>query len=210
MEAGRAKKETGRDQILRAAVDVLLAHGLRPATTRAVTERAGVGTGLLNHYFRWPELRAAAWKAIFDEVAAAQFDPDIDPRIALDRFFAKAFEPDARQYWQLWIEASDLSATDQLMADALREVQARLHDGLVATLCAGDRGGLWVLTDPEATALRLGALHDGLAALLISKARILNARDAERHLRAAFDLECWARVSSKRAPRKPTKHTGSP
>lgn len=190
MAARRANKEAGRDLILRAAVDVLLENGLRSATTRAVTERAGVGTGLLNHYFRWPELRAAAWKAIFDEVAAAQFASNIDPRVALDRYFATAFEPDARQYWQLWIEASDLSATDEPMAAALREVQARLHDGLAATLRAGSRRGLWELTDPGATALRLGALYDGLAALLISKARSLDACDAERHLRAAFDLEC--------------------
>lgn len=189
MPDGRTGKEAGRDLILRAAVEVLLASGLRAATTRAVTEKAGVGTGLLNHYFRWPELRAAAWKAIFNEVVSEQFAPEIEPDAALERYFATAFEPGARQYWQLWIEASDLAASEEAMANALREVQARLHDGLVTTLCAGCEKGLWRLANPEATALRLGALYDGLAALLISRAQSLDAPDAEEHLRAAFDLE---------------------
>lgn len=190
MASGRANGEVGRDLILRAAVDVLMTSGLRAATTCAVTERAGVGTGLLNHYFRWQELRAAAWRAIFDQVAAAQFAPDVEPRAALESYFATAFEPDARQFWQLWIEASDLSTIDLAMAEALRDIQARLHGGLVATLRSGSDAGLWRLADVDATALRLGALYDGLAALLISKAQSLNAHEAERHLRAAFDLEC--------------------
>lgn len=193
MTVSRANKEAGRDLILRAAVEVLLAAGLRGATTRAVTERAMVGTGLLNHYFRWPELRAAAWKAIFDEVATTQFAAADDPAVALDHYFSTAFEPAARQYWQLWIEASDLAATDQAMAGALGEVHAHLHDGLVTTLGAGCDKGLWRLADPEATALRLGALYDGLAGLLISKARNLDPGDAEQHLRASFELECAAR-----------------
>lgn len=188
--AGRTKKEAGRDAILRAAVEVLLSVGLHAATTRAVTEQAGVGTGLLNHYFRWPELRAAAWTAIFSEVSEAQFPPGAEPQAAIEHYFATAFEPDARQYWQLWIEASDLAATDPAMAEALHAIQASLHDSLAAVLRAGNKTGRWQLRDADATALRLGALYDGLAALLISNTPRLDARKAEKHLRAAFALEC--------------------
>jgi AcrR family transcriptional regulator len=46
-----------RTQILHATVDLLLENGLAATKTRAVTERSGVGTGLLNHYFRWNDLR---------------------------------------------------------------------------------------------------------------------------------------------------------
>ena len=56
--------------IQQAAVGVLLEVGLKAATTRAVTTRAGVGRGLLNHYYRWPELRAKAWAEIFAQVSA--------------------------------------------------------------------------------------------------------------------------------------------
>lgn len=188
--AGRAKKEAGREAILRAAVEVLLAVGLHAATTRAVTEQAGVGTGLLNHYFRWPELRAAAWNEIFTEVSNAQFPTEAKPQAAIEHYFATAFAADASRYWQLWIEASELAAGDPAMADALHTVQARLHDGLAAVLRAGGKAGCWQLRDPDATALRLGALYDGLAALLIARTPRLDSGKAERHLRTAFELEC--------------------
>lgn len=182
-----------RGLILQAAADLLLEVGLRASTTRAVTERAGVGTGLLNHYFRWPDLRAAAWKAIFDAVAQARFGAGEPPDAALERYFAAAFTPAARTYWQLWIEASDLAATDRPLAEALHDIESRLRTGLAGILRAGVAAGHWHLADPEATALRLEALYDGLAGLLISGARGLDAAQAERHLRTAFALECGRR-----------------
>ena len=188
------KTETGalarRDQILRSTVSLLLEVGLSAATTRGVTQRAGVGTGLLNHYYRWPELRAAAWRAIFDAVADDQFPTGQPPDHALEHYFETAFTPDARQYWQLWIEAVELAAHDEAMAGALRDAQARLHNGLAGTLRAGCDANHWRLADPGATALRLGALYDGLAGLLISGAAQLDAEEAEAHLRAAFQREC--------------------
>ncbi len=82
-KARRTKPGTGRRGgaalIRAAAVDVLLAVGLRAATTRMVTDQAGVGRGLLNHYFRWPDLRAAAWESIFAAVTTNQFPADQPP-----------------------------------------------------------------------------------------------------------------------------------
>jgi AcrR family transcriptional regulator len=179
-----------RAQILAAAVDVLLEKGLHAATTRAVTSRAQVGTGLLNHYFRWPELRALAWETIFDAVAQAQSAGRADPARALATYFDGAFDAEARRYWLLWIEAAELAAADPLLAGALRRVNARLQDGLAGILRAGVEAGIWSLPDPDATALRLSALHDGLTGMIVSGVASFDQHTATAHLRTAFRCEC--------------------
>jgi AcrR family transcriptional regulator len=179
-------------RIIEATIELLLEVGLRAATTRAVTQKAGVGTGLLNHYFRWPELRALAWAQIFEVVAADQFSQETDPRAALERHFATAFTSDARQFWHLWVEAAELAASDDFMKTAFRKANKQAHKGLRDVLVAGDEQGFWKLADPDGTALRLGAIYDGLAGMLLSPAQNMDVAQAEAHLRKAFELECQA------------------
>ncbi|WP_370206433.1 TetR/AcrR family transcriptional regulator [Pararhodobacter marinus] len=181
-----------QSRLVEATIELVLEGGLRAVPTRAVTQRAGVGTGLLNHYFRWPELRALAWAQIFEAVARDQFAQADDPEAALERYFATAFTPDARRFWHLWLEATELAASDDFMQAAFRKASAQARTGLADLLAAGAAQGVWRLADPQATALRLGALYDGLAGLLLSPAQILDADQAEAHLRKAFALECEA------------------
>lgn len=188
MNNENSKPPGRRERILIAAVKLLLEVGLTAATTRAVTKRAGVGTGLLNHYYRWPDLRAAAWTEIFKGVAHDQFPNNGDPAVVLERYFADAFTPDARGYWQLWIEATEIARTDPVMHKALTAVQADMQAGLTHVLKAGVSQGLWKISDTAATALRLGALYDGLVALLLMNST-LAPESAEAHLRKAFALE---------------------
>lgn len=179
-----------RTKILHATVDLLLENGLAATRTRAVTERSGVGTGLLNHYFRWNDLRAAAWKLIFDEVAKDSFPSSLPPDQVMDRYFSGAFVPEAERFWRLWLEATELAKQDEAIARVLAEAQARMDGALCSTLGAGNAAGLWALADPQATAVRLGALYDGLAGLLLSGSGRLTRGAAEQHLRHLFVLEC--------------------
>ncbi|NJS40514.1 MAG: TetR family transcriptional regulator, partial [Rhodobacteraceae bacterium] len=149
--------------------------------TRAVTDRAGVGRGLLNHYFRWPDLRALAWEAIFAEVE----EPEAAPDQALEAWLATAFAPEARAYWRLWLEATNLAASDPAMAAGLTRVQGRMLERLAADLGAVPGR----CPDPKGTALRLTALQDGLAGLLLAGTTDLTPEVAEAHLRRAFALE---------------------
>lgn len=181
-----------RTQIMHATVALLLEDGLTATRTRAVTARSGVGTGLLNHYFRWNDLRATAWKLIFDDVAKDIFAPDLPPDQVMDRYFAGAFVPEAERFWRLWLEAIELARQDEAIARVLGEAQARMDSALCGVLGAGNAAGLWRLADPEATAVRLGALYDGLAGLLHSGSAHLTRSAAEAHLRCLFDLECAA------------------
>lgn len=161
-------------------------HGTQ---TRAVTERAGVGTGLLNHYFRWPELRATAWSAIFDGIARTFRRDGEAPEQALDRFFSETFVDAARPIWRLWIEAENLAPGDPALATALAAARTALRRGLTDLLEAGRACGTWTIDDPAATALRLEAMRDGLAGMILSGDPDVDAPRAERHLRTAFDME---------------------
>lgn len=179
----------GAERILQATIDVLLTNGLQAATTRQVTEQAGVGRGLLNHYYNWQELRVLAWEVIFEEVIHDQFAQFTAADQAIEYYLASAFTTDAPIYWKLWLEATDLAIHDQVMAQALEKVQQRMLTHLTESLTKGHAQGLWRLPDASATALRLSALYDGLVGLLLSGATRLTAEEAEKHLRQQFSLE---------------------
>jgi AcrR family transcriptional regulator len=172
---------------------VIAEEGLVAARTRAVTERSGVGVGLLNHYFRWSELRADAWSRIVTAAIDDAVDTSLAPAAAMQRFFAHSFDAGAQRLWRLWIEAFDLAATDEPLARALESADARLLRRLAEMLEAGSREGAWALSDANGAALRLIALQDGLAMRVMggsgASAR-LSERAAERHLRIAFAMEC--------------------
>lgn len=180
---------TKRDKIIQATVSLLVEQGLLVVQTRAVTERAGVGTGLLNHYFRWPELRAIAWADIFSRVADDMWRDGEAPPEALHRFFTQSFAVEARPFWRLWVEAEGLVLQDQAMSDAVKLARIQLRDVLTDILCEGVSRNDWTLETPRATALRLEAMRDGLAGLLLSADVDLNENTAETHLRGLFGHE---------------------
>lgn len=186
----RQRPDDRRGAILRATIDLLLEVGLARARTRDVTERSGVGTGLLNHYFRWSDLRATAWGLIFGDVIPRQFGEALSPADAIDYFFSQNFAANSEPFWRLWLEAGEVAAQDPAMAAALAVAQSQLEGSLNDILQAGCADAAWTLPDPAATALRLIALHDGLAALLMTGSTRLDAQSAEGHMRRAFALEC--------------------
>jgi AcrR family transcriptional regulator len=175
-----------RDRIFAATVELLWTDGLLAAQTRAVTDLAGVGTGLLNHYFRWPDLRAGAWSQIFNEVAQEMRHADESPVDSLERFFAESFSDAARPLWRLWIEAEGLAAQDPVLALALASERMHLRDVLTAILTDGVACSAWTLASPRGMALRLEALRDGLVGLLLAGDVELDASGAEALLRDAF------------------------
>ncbi|MDV2117203.1 TetR/AcrR family transcriptional regulator [Alcaligenes faecalis] len=184
-----SEKEDSASRIRQAAVEVLLEVGVRAATTRRVTERAGVGRGLLNHYFRWSELRADAWGEIFDYLLDQEAQGSHDPQVLMESYLNSAFEQNNRMYWFLWLDAADLAKTDAALAAVMTRVQGRMLGQLASYLRSGAEQGLWHAPDPEGTALRLSALYDGLANMLLTESTELSSVQAEQHLRRLFFLE---------------------
>lgn len=184
-----SEKEDSATRIRQAAVEILLEVGVRAATTRMVTERAGVGRGLLNHYFRWSELRAEAWGEIFDRLIVQYAEQALGPEALMENYLRTAFDQSNRIYWFLWLDATDLAKTDAALAVVITRVQSRMLEQMAGYLRQGAEQGLWQAPDPDGIALRLSALYDGLANMLLTDSTDLSAQQAEQHLRHLFFLE---------------------
>ena len=191
----QTSQQSRKSLIVKATAEVLLEKGLLAARTRDVTERSGVGTGLLNHYFRWSELRALAWSNIFNGLFGELHQGVGDPRVTMDRFLSESFSPQADQIWQLWLEAIDLARSDGPMAQALEVAHKSQTVALTKVLEAGRLCNCWNLKDPTGTAVRLIALHDGLAGLILTGLTDMDHMTAAHHLRFVFALECATTVN---------------
>ena len=182
----RADGRKRRDQILAVTAQALLTQGLRATTTRDIAARIGAGAGLINHYFAFADLRAAAFIAAFQ--SATQPRSPGNARATLDDFFDFAFHPDADGLWRLWIEAVEMSVTDAALRKALATCTQQVLDELTGTIELGNVQGDWQVADAAAVALRLIALHEGLVGSLQSGLLQLTRANATAHLRAVFEL----------------------
>jgi AcrR family transcriptional regulator len=181
-----------REALVATTAGLLLERGLAATRTRDVTDRAGVGVGLLNHYFPWAELRALALGRALGE-AVARIVPhveDADPAATLDAFVAASFAEESDPLWRLWIEAVDAAMSDAAIARATEAAARALHARLAACLAAGAVAGLWRCSDPEGAALRILAAQDGFSGFVLGGVPRIDRADAEAHLRHLVDLEC--------------------
>ena len=185
----RISADARKALLVAATAELLFERGFSGTKTRDVTERCGVGTGLLNHYFTWAELRAQAFARIYAEVVAEQFHAGTPPLQLLDAYLRTTFSPRAVPYLRLWVEATELSAEDRVLAAVLEQSQRAFLDGLTGLLTKLVQEEGWRLPDPAATALRLSAMQDGLAGLLLWRFPGVNAQMAEAQMRCLVDLE---------------------
>lgn len=181
-----------REEIVEAAIAVLLHKGLAAATTRDVTGKLGVGVGLLSHYFSWGELRALA----FERIVRADLQLSLDARTdepakrVVDDLVAGAFTEEADPIWRVWIEASDLASGDAQLAECVARCTDLWHDGLVRLLRRGSDAGDWQCADPDGAGWRLLALFDGLVGLVMTPHSKLDRVEATKHLSVAIAHEC--------------------
>lgn len=147
--AGRRSVEQRRDELIDAAVAVLAEDGLDQATTRAITDRAGLALGAFHYAFDSKEQLLAAvadrvahtltahLQATLDEVDRSDDSTSGTARVAsyLQRFLAR--------YWDQLADTRQLQlARYELTVHALRKpgihgVAARQYDRSIEALAAG-------------------------------------------------------------------------
>lgn len=178
-----------RAAILAAAAELIRERGIAAVRTRDVTARAGVGIGLLNHYFRWGELRAqAAAKALWAEIERV-IPTEARPDRQLDIFLTCAFGAEADPLWRLWIEVTDLAMSDADMALAAGGCAEGILDELADILAEGATQELWRCAEPRAAALRILAFHDGLVGFVLTGLPRVERSEASAHLKRFVALE---------------------
>ena len=190
--APRKSQAIRRAEIISAAAAIIVSKGFTTATTRDVTRYIGVGSGLLNHYFSWAELRRLA----FDEIASlatTETFAGIDALSAtqiMRRFVKDTFSMNAKPYLRVWIEAMDEAAKDPQLAKLIDQHAAHFRRGLVELIESGNDQRVWKCADPQGGAWRILAMHDGLVGFVVAGAPVISQRQAKRHLEIAIAHEC--------------------
>lgn len=181
-----------REELIEATAELLIAQGLAATRTRDVAQRTGTGTGLMHHYFGWAELRAlGTGRALARSTARlVPFEPGGDPRAALAGFLATAFATEADPIWRLWAEAMEAARTEPVLAAEIDRAAIDLHDRLAGCIEAGVASGAWRCPDPDGSALRILAAHDGLVDFLLFGMPGLDRQGAAAHLARLVALEC--------------------
>jgi TetR/AcrR family transcriptional regulator, regulator of biofilm formation and stress response len=157
-----------RERILSATVELMAEEGWGGVTTRAIAERAGVNQALVHYHYRSVSglLREAAYAAM-----AAVFEPAMvrvleapGPVEALRGIFDAFKEidlttPQARAL----VEAMTQATRDAELSALVRQMLSLFRTEIAQRIAAAQtEGRVGSRADPEATAIVLTALLDGL------------------------------------------------
>jgi AcrR family transcriptional regulator len=112
-----------REQLIEAAVNVLAREGFGAATTRRITDEAGLALGAFHYAFRnKDDLLEAAMERLSSGVESALQRSILEPNATLERFG----EQIARSFWEYVEETPELQlAQYELTVHALRDPRLR-------------------------------------------------------------------------------------
>ena len=191
MAGTRKDPAARRAELIRTTAELMLERGFGAVTTRDVTRRVGVGSGLLNHYFAWEELRRLGFEAVARDGTGATFPGSrtSDPPRRLRRLIRESFSRHADPYWRVWVEAIDEAAGDRALAAVVGRSAEDFRSRFEALLRDGVDAGAWTCADPAGASWRLLAVHDGLVGFVFGGAPPLSRRAATRHFRTSVGHE---------------------
>lgn len=153
-----------RDQILRAATEVISAVGFGETRITHIAARAGVAGGTIIYHFGTLDALLVEALRIGDEGFYVEAERRVaggkNPRERLQRLVACVFEPDAAnvQLWSLWLETWSHASRHPLVAQARSEQEARWRAMIAKAISSPSLKKSQV----ELFALGFGALVDGL------------------------------------------------
>ncbi|MBV9444755.1 MAG: TetR/AcrR family transcriptional regulator [Streptosporangiaceae bacterium] len=184
-----SEAEQRREQMLRAAVEVIVERGYADTRIADVAERTGTSPALVIYYFktrdqllteairysedRWyaegrrrmADIPAAAGR--LTEIIAMTCLPDTDQ------------EP--RSWWLLWLDLWALSPRNAGVAAVRQKFDERWRETIRSIVLAGQEAGEFAAVDADDFAITLSSLLDGMAVQIALE-------DSEVPPRRAFDL----------------------
>lgn len=177
-QAGQAESPDGpgaaeqrREQLLRAALEVIVERGYADTRIADVAERAGTSPALVIYYFKTRDqlLTEAigysedAWYAFglqqLEEIptAAGQLTELIAMTCLPDT------DPAPRSEWLLWLDLWALSPRNAGVAAVRRKFDERWRHAISTIVLAGQEAGEFTQIDADDFAVTLSALLDGIA-----------------------------------------------
>jgi AcrR family transcriptional regulator len=163
--------EDRREQLLLAAIDVIVERGYADTRITDVAERAGTSPALVIYYFKTRDallteaLRYSedSWYAAgvkrLEEIPAAA--AQLTEMIAMTCL--PGDDPGERGEWRLWLDLWALSPRNAGVASVRHEFDVRWRHAIRDIVLAGQAAGEFAAVDADDFALTLSALLDGMA-----------------------------------------------
>ena len=175
MAQGPADGQAGtdrREQLLRSALEVIVARGYADTRIADVAEHAGTSPALVIYYFKTrDQLLTEALRYSEDKwyAAGTQRLAAIGSAVGrLTELIAMTCLPDtdpaARTEWLLWLDLWALSPRNPGVASVRRKFDERWRQSISSTVLAGQESGEFEASvDADEFAVTLSALLDGMA-----------------------------------------------
>jgi AcrR family transcriptional regulator len=189
MSSRRKLSDARRRQILKAAVQVIADKGLCDTGIKDVADQAGTSPALVIYYFGKKDILLAEALAFAEERfyaqtadAVAEMSSARDRLVELVRCSCSVGEAeDDFDEWVLWLDLWARAPRDPDVARDRLTMDRRWRTTIGQIVREGQTSGEFALVDVDAFALRLAALIDGLAILVV-------LRDPEVSRDRMFDL----------------------
>ncbi|MFG2471755.1 TetR/AcrR family transcriptional regulator [Streptomyces canus] len=163
-----------REELLRAAIEQIEVRGVAAVRIADVASALGVSNALVLYHFATKEKLVAAAFTYAAEDDLARLRKLLGRRTsALRRLRAAVrwYAPTGQaKGWRLWIEGWAVALREPALQEVTRDLDRRWKAALAEVIAEGVAAGEFDCPDPQATALRLTALLDGLAVQLTSYA----------------------------------------
>jgi AcrR family transcriptional regulator len=186
---------SGRERILRAAVEVLASGGIDDLRIARVARLADVSPALVHYHFQSREALLAEALERSYEVAADSRAAAPDPRAPVfEQLVAKLDAslpvPGGQQHeWELWVELWLRALRDPGLRSTTAQVYGRLHATMRSLIAEGVRRGEFEAADPDAAADRLLGLIAGLGVRALLGDPAMPVERARERVLAALERE---------------------
>jgi AcrR family transcriptional regulator len=177
MSPRRKLSDARRRQILKAAVQVIAEKGLCDTGIKDVADRAGTSPALVIYYFGKKDVLLAEALSFADEGfyaqtadAVAKMSSARDRLVELVRSSCSVGEAEEDfDEWVLWLDLWARAPRDPDVARDRQALDRRWRTSITEIVRDGQAAGEFARVDAELFALRLAALMDGLAILVVLK-----------------------------------------
>ncbi|RJP25680.1 MAG: TetR/AcrR family transcriptional regulator [Candidatus Abyssobacteria bacterium SURF_5] len=162
-----------REQIINGFFKVVAKKGFANASTREITEAAGVSKGVLHHYFIDKEAMVLGVLGHVLETYLAEFTEGLEKRESPTEqmeFFWSWFLDLNRfnmEFSRAWVEFWVLSKTNESIAEALRDCYGQIIGRLAGIIRKGIESGDFAKVDPLVTANTMLASLEGTTMLWV-------------------------------------------
>ena len=160
-----------REQMLRAALEVILERGYAETRIADVAERTGTSPALVIYYFKTRDQLLTEAIRYSDDTWYAEYlrrQEEIPTAVGrLAQLIAMnclpGTDPEPGAYWTLWLDLWAFSPRSPGVAAVRQKSDERWRDAIRSIVLAGQEAGEFALVDADDFTITLASLLDGLA-----------------------------------------------